>query len=200
MDTIDLSPDISSFFRDVVDSALAQQKVDATIAASTYLSDLLVDYAKPNQLSEEALERPMTLLLNEALEATGMERFERLRALGDGVLYVSGFFGDHLVNRGVELTYVNSLGARAYDSAALMLRRGGDGDGGPGVFEELAGNFRRFVRVVNDVADRLLARSAGGDRSVLKLYERWVKTGSSTLASELAGHGVMPTLGDGTVH
>jgi len=28
------------------------------------------------------------------------ERFERLRSLGDGVLYTSGFFADHLSTRG----------------------------------------------------------------------------------------------------
>jgi len=94
------------------------------------LAGLLADYAKPDRLEAEALDRPLTLLLDEALHTAGRERFERLRSLGDGVLYTSGFFADHLSTRGVELRYVRALGARAYDSAAAMLRQSaGDGSG-----------------------------------------------------------------------
>ncbi len=196
---IDVSSDISGFFREAVDTAVQSRGIDATPAATTYLAALLADYAKPNQLNEETLNRPLTLLLDEAMQATGHERFERLRTLGDGVLYVSGFFGEHLENRGVEVSYVSALGARAYGNAAGMLRRGG-GNTGPRVFEELAANFRSFIALLNEVADRLLATSATSDGSVLKLYERWVKTGSSSLADELAALGVVPTRGNGTVH
>ena len=196
---IDVSLDVSGFFREAVQTAIDSRGISATHAASTYLASLLADYAKPNQLSEETLNRPLTLLLDEAMQMTGHERFERLRTLGDGVLYVSGFFGDHLENRGVELAYVNALGARAYDNAAGMLRSGG-GNTGPKVFEELSSNFRRFVTLLNEIADRLFVSSGRSDRSVVKLYERWLKTGSASLAQELAERGVMPTRGGGTLH
>jgi hypothetical protein len=194
-----LSGDIQKFFRGVVDDAIEAHGYETTEATETYVVALLADYAKPDPLTEETLNRPLTLLLDEALHATGHERFERLRSLGDGVLYVSGFFGDHLAQRGVHATYVSALGARAYDSAAQMLRHG-DTEGAPNIFAELAGNFTMFVELLRNVADAFQARAARSPSAVVRVYERWLRTGSAPLARELAARGMMPTRGNGTVH
>lgn len=197
---IDVSGNISEFFGNVVADAIAARGVEATDAAESYLVALLVDYARPDQLSEETLSRPLTLLLDEAMQAAGHERFERLRTLGDGVLYVSGFFGDHLDTRGVQRTYVSSLGSRAYDSAAAMLRVNGESAGAPDLFRELADKFREFADLLTDVANAFQARSARTDGAVVRLYERWLKTGSSSLADALTARGVVPVRGGGMVH
>ena len=202
---IDLSGNVTRFFRELVDEALKAQGCDATGAAEGYVVALLADYAKPGQLSGEALRRPLTLLLDEAMQYSGHERFERLRSLGDGVLYVSGFFSDHLETRGVELDYVNTLGARAYDRAAAMLRRptrvaSPEQSAAPDVFAELAANFQMFVELVSRVAERLYAQSVHTHANMLDLYERWLKTGSGALADALAAHGVMPVRGSGMLH
>ena len=199
---IDLASDLQSFFHHLVDEAVRTQNCAATEAAEYYLAGLLADYAKPERLEATSLERPLTLLLDEALHAAGRERFERLRSLGDGVLYTSGFFADHLSTRGVELRYVRTLGARAYDGAATMLRQtSGDGTGAPDVFRELADNFAMFAEIVSRVADVLQANSAhNSNRQVVRLYERWVKTGSAPLAVALAGRGLTPQRGHGGIH
>jgi hypothetical protein len=202
---IDLSGNVTRFFRELVDDALKAQGSQATGAAESYVVALLADYAKPGQLSGETLRRPLTLLLDEAMRRSGHERFERLRSLGDGVLYVSGFFGDHLETRGVELDYVSTLGARAYDGAAAMLRHASstaaeEQSAAPDVFAELAGNFRMFVQLVSRIAERLYAQSACTHGSMLKLYERWLKTGSDALADALAARGVVPVRSSGMLH
>ncbi len=201
-DGIDLASDLESFFQTLIDDAVKKEHVEATEAAEHYLAGLLADFAKPERLDAEALDRPLTLLLDEALHAAGHERFERLRSLGDGVLYTSGFFAEHLSTRGVELRYVRTLGARAYDSAAAMLRQNtGEGFGAPDVFRELADNFAIFAEVVAHVADVLQAKSAqSSDRQVLRMYERWTRTGSAPLAAALAGRGLTPQRGHGGVH
>src|SRR5450631_2669366 len=158
---IDLASNLESFFQTLVDDAVKTQHFEATEAAEFYLAGLLADYAKPERLDAETLQRPLTLLLDEALHSAGRERFERLRCLGDGVLYTSGFFADHLSTRGVELRYVRTLGARAYDGAAVMLRQNArEGLGAPDVFRELADNFAMFAEVVARVAEMLQANSA----------------------------------------
>ena len=197
---IELTSDLQSFFHHLVDEALEARHFAASEAAEHYLANVLADYAKPERL--DGLDRPLTLLLDEALHAAGRERFERLRSLGDGVLYTSGFFADHLSTRGVELRYVRTLGARAYDGAASMLRQtAGEGTGAPDIFRELADNFAMFAEVVSSVADVLQANSAqNSNRQVLRLYERWVKTGSAPLAVALAGKGLTPQRGHGGIH
>jgi len=200
---LDLSASLETFFHDVVDDAMRKKQVAATEAAEYYLVSLLTDYAKPDARSCEALERPLTLLLDEALHAPGQERFERLRVLGDGVLYVSGFFAPHLETRGVEVRYVTSLGARAYDSAGKMLRGASNdasGDGAPDLFFELAENFERFAELLTAVAEKISLAAAPSSVGILKMYERWLKTGSESLGSELLEHGVLPVRGAGGLH
>jgi hypothetical protein len=191
---IDLSGDVQGYFAELVVSAAEDRHVEANPAVTTYLAALLADYAHPGSFTRNALERPFTLLLAEAFESAGSERFERLRALGDGVLYIRGFFSEHLENRGVELDYVSSVGARAYDGAATMLRRHtGEASSAPDLFGELAERFDVFVALVSGVSDRIVARSGlGSDGGVLKLYERWLRTGSSELASALGQRGLVP--------
>jgi hypothetical protein len=196
---LDLSANLESFFHGVLDDAMRQKQVAATEAAEVYLVSLLADYARPDALSSAALERPVTLLLDEALNAPGQERFERLRVLGDGVLYVSGFFAQHLETRGVEVRYVTSLGARAYDNAGRMLR-GAANDNAPDLFFELAENFERFAQLLNAVAEKLQLAAAPSSLGLLKLYERWLKTGSQELGSELMQRGVLPVRGAGGLH
>jgi hypothetical protein len=119
--------------------------------------------------------------------------------LGDGVLYVSGFFAEHLENRGVEVRYVTSLGARAYDSAGRMLR-GAANDDAPDLFFELAENFEQFTQLLRAVAERLSLSAAPSSMGLLKLYERWLKTGSEAIGSELLERGVLPVRGAGGLH
>jgi hypothetical protein len=181
---------VSGFFVEVVEDAMKARRVEATEGATHYLVALLADYAHPDRTAGETLERPMTLLLDEALHAPDpAERFERLRVLGDGVLYGCGFFGDHFEARGIDLAYMHGLGTRAYGAASSMLRA----QEGPDVFGELANRFGVFVDVVAEVADATIAMGTENPKGLLKVYERWLKTGSERLASALTSHGVVPT-------
>jgi hypothetical protein len=139
----------------------------------------------------------LTLLFDEAIkEVDPAERFERLRTIGDGVLYGCGFFADHFAARGVDTHYLHRLGTGAYEAAGSILRRRPH-DSGSDLFAELADNFADFVKIVSDVADTTVTmggKSAGG---LLKIYERWLKTGSDRLANALAARGVVPTRGSG---
>jgi hypothetical protein len=202
--SISLSTDVRGFFADLVTHATEDKGIESTQATTAYVAALLADFAHPGAFSKTSLERPFTLLLAEALETAGHERFERLRAIGDGALYLRGFFREHLETRGVALPYVSAVGARAYDGVAAMLRvnvgvaAAGTEPTVPDVFGELAARFDAFVELLESVADRLVAQgSAGSPGGVLKLYERWMKTGSSDIAAALGAHGLVPQRGNG---
>jgi hypothetical protein len=181
---------VSGFFGEVVEDAMKARRVEATEGATHYLVALLADYAHPAKTAGETLERPMTLLLDEALHAPDpAQRFERLRVLGDGVLYGCGFFGDHFEARGIDLGYMHGLGTRAYGAASSMLRT----QEGPDLFGELAEKFGVFVDVVAEVADATIAMGTESPKGLLKVYERWLKTGSERLASALTSRGMVPT-------
>jgi hypothetical protein len=207
--SIALANSVGSFFHDAVGEAVRTQQVEATEEAMSYLVALLSDFAHPSADRDDAFDRPLAFLLDEALRMTGAQRFQRLRALGDGVLYITGFFGDHIENRGVDVGYVTSVGATAYRGVASMLRRppadtpdaaSKRPDTEDNVFIELSQKFDRFVDVLTTVADSTLAQQARGERGIVMLYERWLRSGSPTLAKELGARGLVPHRGSGGVH
>ncbi len=228
MSSIALAPSLALYFEEAVGAAVKSRQVEVTEGAKAYLVGLLSEFAHPDPLIEDSLDRPLVFLLHEALRLNGAERFQRLRALGDAALYVSGFFADHIENRGMPADYVARVGATAYGGAAAMLgkrarvserahsegacgrpdtrdrsepvegrkRAAADDD----VLGELASHFGQYVEVLEVVADTALASQAHGERGLLRLYERWLRSGSTTLASELCARGLVPARGVGGIH
>jgi hypothetical protein len=189
--------DLDEFFREAVQAVRRERVYEATAAAATYVASLLADRARGGD-GETAFDRPLTVTLAEALDKVGIERFDRLRQIGDDVLYTTGFFGEHLERRGIEQQYVESLGARAYATASRMLLTDQAEHGG--LFDELADGFPRFVALVHDVADTLNAGALLSHGKLLELYERWARSGSGTLAEALARQGLVPLRGTRTLH
>lgn len=197
---------LRGFFEDTVASAAARRGSATTDAVRGYLAGLLSDFARPDTLVHDTLSRPLTLLLYEANSASGFERFERLRTLGDGVLYVAGFFRDHITHRGVELSYVNALGAQAYGGASQMLKRpvaqsSGAADTDQDIFGELSSNFQEFAELLFEIAEMFHTQAVGvTPRGTVHLYERWLKTGSNVVVRALSERGIVPLKGSDTLH
>ena len=201
MTTISLTGSVDGFFHEVVGDAMKARRIEASDVTRSYLVALLADYSRQTPPMRGSL----TLELDEALHiAVPAERFERLRTLGDAVLYASGFFHDHFEARGIDPRYVHGIGTRAYGTAANMLRSGSSTTSVEeqalqiDVFGELAQRFDAFASVIEEIADLTLARSANtsaSSKGVLKVYERWLRTGSSTLAHALGEHGLVPMRG-----
>jgi hypothetical protein len=57
------------------------------------------------------------------------------------------------------------------------------------VFAELADKFVAFVDVLSEVSER---SSCGSNADLLRLYERWLKTGSARSGQLLVERGVVP--------
>jgi hypothetical protein len=194
---------VSDFFDEVVTTVVDEQRFPVTHEGKAYVTALLAEHAAP-QASEQLLRQPMGTSLLIALQTHSAERFNRLRRVGDEALFVSGFFSEHLSQRGLELSYASDLGRVAYDGAAQLLRRLSQSSA-PDVFSELSGKFGMFVELLHVVADSLYAQaatvqSAYSPESLLELYERWRRSGSQRLGDVLVQRGIMPVAGDPTLH
>ena len=200
---------LRGFFEDTVATAAARRGNTPTDAIRGYLAGLLSDFARPDTLVHDTLSRPLTLLLYEANAASG---FERLRTLGDGVLYVAGFFRDHITHRGIQLSYVTALGAQAYGGASQMLKRPVSrngpaaqnrtaGDNDQDIFGELSDNFSEFSELLFEIAEVFHTQAVGvTPRATVQLYERWLKTGSNAVVRALTERGIVPIKGTDTLH
>lgn len=175
----------AEYFRELVEAALARQRLQAADLTSFYLVNLLCQHLRLGEgggFGRKA--EPLALRLAKALEAGGSEQRARLRALGDVSLFVSGFFSDSLRRRVVDVDYYVSMGEYAYGS---LSRR--DEDTFSEVFAELARKFVGFMDVLADVSERT-AVSSGGD--MLRLYDKWLRTGSERDGRKLIDKGIIP--------
>jgi hypothetical protein len=189
---------IATYFHEAVSDAIKARHLAATNGATTYLVGLLSDYARPDPRAGEALARPLAFLLDEAMHTPApAERFDKLRTLGDGVLYSCGFFGDHFEKRGVDQAYLIGIGTTAYGTASSMLNlpTPDKARSSLDIYRELADNFGGFVGVLVEIADRTVTAGVKGSKDLVRVYERWLKTGSDGLAQALAAHGLVPVRG-----
>ena len=185
---------VREYFQGLVAEARANQQVRVADRTEVYLVELLAGFTDAGRLwvrdedGDLHLE-PLALILKRALEEGGATRARELRRLGDVSLYLSGFFSDHLQGRLVDPSYYMQMGHLAYSNLARLL--GGKRDrSGEGLFAELADQFAPLVDVLNEVSERLALTSQQG---VLRLYERFLRTGSARLARLLAAQGVAPS-------
>ena len=188
------------YFREQVVAAMQRQKVETSAFTEFYLVDLLARWAegRATPAAEPGADAmPLSMLYLRALNAASRERARLLRAMGDTALFVSGFFPESILDRVGDLRFYHRLGGDAY----LRLSREPDDHSAftPDVFSELAARFQEFADVLTLVSE---ASRSSSPASVLRLYERWMQTGSRLVAERLAREGVVPVdpAGDGRAH
>jgi hypothetical protein len=175
----------TEYFRELVESAMQHQHLDAHELTSFYVVNLLTGFIHLDR-SAGADQQPLGVKLVNAMQAAGMAQRDALRQVGDVSLFISGFFADSLARGLVDVDYYIQLGERAYGSLA---HRGGHDSFGD-VFEELSSKFSGFVDVLSEVSERT---SLTSNADLLRLYERWQRTHSRRSADLLAARGLMPS-------
>jgi len=184
--------DVREFFHDALVEARRRQRLEVRPETELYLVDLLAEFSATGQLYSgdegHVTPQPLALMLKQALEAPASERTARLRRMGDTALYVSGFFSDSLQRQLVDVDYYAAMGERAYDALGDLHRRRGTGQ----VFHELARKFMRLVDLLAELSEQALCTSNAG---LLRLYERYARTGSERLRKLLEDRGVVGVAG-----
>jgi hypothetical protein len=177
------------YFKELVDEALARQHVSAGELTSFYVVHLLASYVRrPESSAPEGGcatdAEPLAFRLMQALESGGARQRTSLREIGDLSLFVSGFFSESLNRKLVDVDYYVSIGGHAYNALSRQ-----ETDHLSPVFAELAEKFVGFVDVLSEVSERTFCAS---NADLLRLYEKWLKTGSRRSGQLLAERGVVP--------
>lgn len=187
---------LEDYFRDSLARATTARAVTTAEATQHYLVHVLVGFSRAENFFEYSRDgyelRPLALMLADALDAKpGMERNIQLRRLGDVALFVSGFFGESLARRAVDIDYYSRMGEAAY-STLLNSPASRRDEILADVYGELAEKFLKFVDALADVAQE--ARSFD-ESDILRLYDVWVHTGSERAAEILQRLGIQPAQG-----
>lgn len=178
----DQSP--AEFFKEMVEDSLARQQIKAGDMTSYYLVNLLCQFVRLDGRAQTEFGEPLAFRLARALDSGGSEQRERLRQLGDFSLFFAGFFSDSLKRGAIDVDYYVSMGEYAYGSLSQR-----DEDTFAEVFSDLATRFVGFADVLSEISDRAAIRNSV---DTLRLYEKWLRTGSSRDSQKLIERGILP--------
>ena len=158
---------ITSYFHEVVQEAIKARHVEATDGATPYLVALLSDYARPDPRAGEALDRPLTFLLErgaaDAVARRALRQAARPRRRRPLLV--------RLLRR--PLRGAGRRPGLPHRDRHDGLRRGGghlhvprsDHHQPPGrridIYRELADKFKAFVEVLAEIADATIMRGVG---------------------------------------
>jgi hypothetical protein len=170
------------YFKKLVEGALARQGLVANDLTSFYVVHLLAGFIERRAGDED--DAPLGVRLARALDAGGVEQRASLKQIGDLSLFVSGFFADSLRGKLVDVDYYASIGGVAYQALSRY-----ETDTFSPAFAELAEKFLAFVDVLSEVSER---SSCASNMDLLRLYERWLRTGSRRSGQLLVERGVVP--------
>lgn len=193
----DLFVSPSDFFKDLVRQGFVQRKLETFPHVETYLVDLLQHYLDAKNLfdpdyDEQGRKVPKTLAemyLHANNSSDQVVRVELLKKLGDRSLYMSGFFGDSLQRKIVDVDYYVNMGGVAYATLATCVRE----DTTARVYSTISRRFIDFVDVLTYISHSSFIKS---NESVLRLYDRYMTTGSELAREKLTEMGVLPMAQD----
>lgn len=178
------------FFVDRVDQAIKRLKFEPLPLSRQYLVDLLEHFMfshnlfPPDDETGRARRETLAELYLRAQNSPSPLRLEILKKLGDSSLYISGFFGDSLNRKVVDIEYYVDMGGVAYHS----LSSSAQDERMSQMFSEFATKFPEFVDVLTCISQESMIQTNG---DLLKLYDRYIATGSKLAGEQLVEKGLL---------
>jgi len=173
----------TEFFKEAVDDAFEQRKLDTFPLARHYIvkTETLFDQESENGKKSHQTLAEMFLTANTPEKAP--IRNDLLKKLGDTSLYVSGFFGDSLQRKLVDIDYYANMGELAYGSLSETVKE----DHYKRVYEEFSLRFMNFVEILTLISQKMMVQS---NENLLRLYENYLRTGSELAKDTLIEKGI----------
>lgn len=178
-------------FSEVVKEACQNRQIKAQPAVEVYLVQLLQYYLDSKNLyrssHEDSSEKPPETFAEmylQAINAENNKKKELMRTLADRSLYLTGFFGDSLQRKTVDIEYFAEIGSAAYSNLHAWTKE----DSLSYVYKTFSKRFMDFVEVLNYISEKSLVQS---DQNVLRLYDRYLRTGSQLAREKLNELGVV---------
>lgn len=168
------------FFFDRIDEASKRLKFDPLPTSRSYLAQLLEHFMFAKNLSGETLAE----LYLKAQNSPTTVKVDLLKRLGDSSLYISGFFGDSLSRKLVDIDYYVDMGGVAYGTLSSTTSN----EDMSQMYNEFSMRFSGFVDVLTYISQDSRMQSNG---DLLRLYDRYLATGSRLAEEQLMEMGLL---------
>lgn len=182
---------LEEFFFHQVRHACRNLSLRTTPHTEFYLVRLLSEFCQSDKLypDEVSKKTPLAIRYLECLQSEKEDGILLLRQLGDFTLYMTGFFQDSLYRSNVDIGYYFTLGGNAFHRLHSLADKAQMLEVFQETFFELASKFPSFVEVLWEVSE---SNKIGKDSDLLRLYERWLATGSQRILDKLQKAGIYP--------
>jgi hypothetical protein len=177
-------------FTEVLQEACKERKIKSFPLLETYLVHLLKHYLNSKNLfsplqddSTEKIPQTLAEMYLTAMNTEPPKNKEIMKALADRALYVSGFFGDSLQRKIVDIDYYADIGSAAYHNLATWTKE----DTVATIYKTFSAKFFDYVEVLSYISEKSAIQT---DQNVLRLYERYIKTGSELAREKLTSMGI----------
>ena len=181
--SMDNSANLTGLFRDLVRTAISAQEVTPSEAVEWYLVRVLESFARPDR--NDLFDPPLALDFLAANHLPAMQRYDKLKRVGDTALFVTGMFADSLEGRAVGASYYAALGRTAFARLSQDHRDATLGQ----LFGELCDRFPECVGVLMEVSEQDVFHR---EQDTVRLYRRWQQTHGRHEADLLARRGLVP--------
>jgi hypothetical protein len=178
------------FFAETVSDAFEKRRMKTGPLVRTYIVDLLEYYVPTANFFDEIdssgrqTRKTLAETFLKAQNADPQTRLELLKRLADRSLYISGFFGDSLQRKLVDVDYYADMGGTAYGSLAGFVREENLAE----VFRELSRRFLEFADVLTYISSRAAVTN---EENIMRLYETYSRTGSNLAREKLIEKGLI---------
>tara|TARA_B110001454_G_scaffold219198_1_gene251570 strand:+ start:148460 stop:149098 length:639 start_codon:yes stop_codon:yes gene_type:complete len=186
------------YFGQALDDAFSARKIKTENRVKGYLIEVLEFYLDAKNLFEKenvdetGKRRPNTLaeLYLTAANAETHQKIELLKKLGDKSLYISGFFGDSLQRKIVDIDYYVNMGGAAYGTLSKAVDKK---DPLRDVFDTISKRFSDYVEALTYISQKSMISN---NQSLLRLYDRYLQTGSNLAKEKLIEMGIVTLSSD----
>lgn len=182
--------DAREFFAAELRLTMSNHGVSAHPSSFEYLVELLVKCISSDHFFKinPSGQYEDTLLFDLYVQYTQSPKEQQmaiLQRIGDLCLVVSGYFGESLQSKLVDIDYYFGMGGTAYQTLSELEKNKQN----KGVYQELSGKFQPFSNILGEMSERSGLQS---NKDILRLYERWMATGSDRLRKILSELGIQP--------
>ena len=179
---------VREYFSDELKRVMEKHQLSTAQDSFHYLVDLMVRHTESEQFfakDEEGRLKNNVLadIYGEYLQGDTQQKRIALRRLGDVCLMVTGFFPDSLNRKLIDIDYYFGMGGTAYWTLSNLQLT----DLTRTLFKELSVKFKTFSEVLAEFSDR---SGLQNNKDLLRIYEKWLLTGSDRLKGLLSEHGI----------
>lgn len=179
--------DPRQFFAEELKAVMQKRQLSVQPTSFEYLVDLMLRFLASENFFTKGTDgklenNVLAEMYAQAVQGPPEVQKATLKRLGDVCLMVTGFFPDSLKRKPVDVDYYCGMGGAAYWQLSCSFPT----EGAP-MFQELSKRFKTLSDVLCEMSERSGLQS---NSDLLRLYERWLYTGSDRLRTLLTEHGI----------